>query len=110
MGKNIFDQYSLLHFATGIIFYFWGFSLKAWFLLHLFFEIIENTPQGINFINNYFNGIWPGGKPYSDNFINIVSDNIFAVLGWIFAYLVDYYGNRYGWYEGHLTNNLQINY
>lgn len=111
MGKNIIDQYSLLHFAAGIVVYFWGMSLETWFILHLLFEIIENTSQGIYFINHYFKNIWPGGKPYPDNYINIISDNVFAVLGWLIAYFMDYYGNKYGLYEGHLTNKnkLQLN-
>ena len=102
MGKNIIDQYSLLHFAVGIVVYFWGINLKTWTFLHILFEIIENTEYGIYFINTYFKNIWPGGKPYADSYINIISDNLFGLLGWYVAYLVDYYGNYAGLYERHI--------
>ena len=53
MGTKIVDQFSLLHFAVGIVVYFWDISLLLWFVLHTMFELIENTPQGIYFINHY---------------------------------------------------------
>lgn len=62
MGNKLFDQYTYLHFATGIIVYFWNISLFNWIILHSFFEFIENTTFGINIINKYFT-YWPGGKP-----------------------------------------------
>ena len=30
MGPKFFDQYTYLHFAVGIIAYFWNISLKKW--------------------------------------------------------------------------------
>lgn len=100
MGTKIFDQYTILHFATGIIAYFWGFSLPLFFIIHTAFEILENTPQGINFINNYFT-IWPGGKPQANSTINRIGDTIGAIAGWYLSYLLDYYGKKFNWY----TNN-----
>ena len=32
------DQYSYLHFASGIIAYFWGVKLKLWIILHVLYE------------------------------------------------------------------------
>ena len=98
MGVNFIDQYSLLHFATGIIAYFWGISLINYTIIHILFEIIENTSHGMNFINNQFANIWPGGKPYSDSFINSTGDTIFGMLGWLVAYIVDYYGKKHNLY------------
>ena len=43
MGKKLLDQYSYLHFAVGIVIYFWGINLKNWFILHVVFEIVENS-------------------------------------------------------------------
>ena len=71
MGTKLIDQYTYLHFATGIIFYYWGVSLKTGLLLHTIFELVENSDLGMLFINSYF-GIWPGGKPYADTFINSI--------------------------------------
>jgi len=91
MGLQFFDQFSVLHLAVGIVVYFWGMSLKTWFVLHTIFEILENTPQGMKFITDNFK-LWPGGKSHPDSLLNVVGDTVFAILGWIIAkYLDDYY-------------------
>ena len=54
MGFNVFDQYTYLHFAVGIVVYFWGVSLPAWVIFHSLYEIFEITPMGIEFINKIF--------------------------------------------------------
>ena len=97
MGEQLFDQYSLLHFASGIIAYFFGISWALWFLIHTIFEFTENTELGISFINSRLN-FWPGGKPRADAFINSVGDTISAVIGWFTAYLIDRIGSSRGWY------------
>ena len=102
MGTKIFDQYTLLHFATGVIAYFWGLSLPLFFVIHTAFEILENTKQGINFINRYFT-FWPGGKPQANHIINRIGDTIGAISGWYLSYLLDHYGKKYKWYTPHLT-------
>ena len=96
MGTKIVDQFSLLHFAVGIVVYFWDISLLLWFVLHTMFELIENTPQGIYFINHYIY-FWPGGKPKAETAINTIGDTIFAMLGWIVAY-----------YTTQLANSLKL--
>lgn len=85
MGVNFTDQFSLLHFATGIIAYFWEITLLNWFFLHLIYEIFTNTNYGIYFINHYT--FWPGGKLNYDSLINILGDQVWALIGWLFAYL-----------------------
>lgn len=90
MGKQFFDQYSILHMATGIIAYFFGIELFHWIIIHFIFEYIENTTFGINIINSLFKNIWPGGKEEADNFLNsMIGDNFFAILGWCIAYYFD---------------------
>ena len=88
MGYQYFDQYTYLHFATGIVVYFWNISLLNWVILHTIFEIFENTQMGMNIINQYI-VFWPGGKPESDTSINSVGDTFGAVLGWLTAYYLD---------------------
>lgn len=88
MGVRLFDQYSILHFAVGVIAYFWDISFFTIIVLHIFFEIVENTPVGMNIINTYFTR-WPGGKPYPDNLQNSISDTIFAGIGWVISYKLD---------------------
>ncbi len=102
MGLYLADQYSLLHIAVGIIMYFWNFSLFYAFLLHLLFEIGENTKIGMKLINQLY--YWPGGKPSADSITNILGDNLFFILGWLLAYSTDYAGKIWGWYPMHITN------
>lgn len=87
MGKTFFDKFSYLHFGVGLIVYYWGLSLVNWIIIHFLFEIIENTKYGIFFIDKYFT-LWPGGKKFPDSYINIFSDNIFAIIGWVSSYII----------------------
>ncbi len=102
MGKNFIDQYSLLHFAVGIVGYFWGISFMAFMVIHILFEFMENTEYGMRVINTSMKNVWPGGKPYADSSINTFGDSVWGGLGWLFASMVDNYGNRYGLYEKHI--------
>jgi hypothetical protein len=86
MGFNFIDQYSLLHFAFGIIAYFFGIKFHIWLIIHLMFELIENSELGIKYINTWFKPIWPGGKDSQDALINSTGDQIFAMCGWLIAY------------------------
>jgi hypothetical protein len=101
MGFRCFDQYTYLHFAVGIVVYFWNISLLNLIILHTIFEFLENTQIGINIINQYI-VFWPGGKPKSDTIINSVGDTIGSVLGWVSAYYLDKLGNNYKWYDLHI--------
>lgn len=106
MGNRLFDQYTYLHFAFGIVVYFWNISLVFWLILHTIFEIVENTPYGMAFINKYVTW-WPGGKPRPDAIINSVGDTIGAIIGWVSAYYIDKLGNKYGYYDnGYYDNDL----
>jgi hypothetical protein len=88
MGTYAIDQYSLLHFAVGIVAYFWGISAVSVLVLHVVFELVENTPMGMNFINTYI-PFWPGGKPYADSVLNQVSDTLMTMIGWILSQRLD---------------------
>ena len=103
MGLYFADQYSLLHIAVGIIMYFWNFSLLSAFILHMLFELGENTKIGMTLINQL--RYWPGGKPQSDSILNILGDNVFFVVGWGLAYGLDKMGGAFGWYPMHIKQN-----
>ena len=96
-----FDQYSYLHFACGIIAYYWNLSFNNWLVLHTLFELLENSQFGMNFINTKLT-FWPGGKPRSDNLINIIGDTIFTLIGWYSSYYLDTVGNKYNLYKLHI--------
>ena len=90
MGTQLFDQFSYLHFASGIIAYFWNIQLKHWMIIHILFELIENTKLGMYFINEIL-PLWPGEKNHPDSLLNsFISDNLFALLGWLSAQFIDH--------------------
>jgi hypothetical protein len=93
MGYKLIDQYSLLHFSSGCIAFFFGIKLLNWIILHTIFEIIENSPKGVHFIDTYLT-FWPGGKKAPDNLKNSLSDLIFAIIGYVIAYTLDKYYNK----------------
>lgn len=84
MGKTLLDEYSLLHFATGVIARHWAVGFWLFILAHSLFEYLENTPKGMQFITTYFT-LWPGGKSSPDTLLNQVGDTITAGLGWLAA-------------------------
>ena len=94
MGYRYFDKYTYLHFAVGVVVYFWNISLMNWVILHTIFEFLENTQMGVNIINRYI-VFWPGGKPKSDTIENNIGDTFGSVLGWLSAYYLDKLVNNY---------------
>lgn len=84
MGIHFTDKFSLLHFAVGIVAQYWNISFLQWFVIHLIYEYLENTKQGMFLINKIT--LWPGGKPSADTMVNRVGDQFYALLGWLFAY------------------------
>jgi hypothetical protein len=102
MGYQLLDQYSLLHFATGIVIYFWNIPFLFAILGHMLFEYVENTKGGMAFINKYIIDpgyfSWPGGKHEADSGLNQLGDNITFALGFALAAFLDVVGTRNNWY------------
>ena len=96
MGRYLFDQYTLLHAATGVVAYFFAVPLRWWVLGHTAFELSENTHAGMRLINAL--PVWPGGKPRADTWTNMLGDTLGAVLGWYVAAVVDSTGEQRHWY------------
>jgi len=87
MGVFFIDTYSLLHFATGIILYYFGFSFLLMTIIHIIFEVVENSNYGMMIIRNI--KIWPGGKETADTLINNLGDQFYASLGWLLSYYIN---------------------
>lgn len=87
MGSIFFDEFTLLHFATGIVAQYWSMPLWLWILVNIVYEWIENTKWGMHFITHNFK-LWPGGKLESDTMVNRISDIFSGILGWLVAYWV----------------------
>lgn len=105
MGYLLIDQYTLLHFAVGVVAYFWYFRFWTAFGLHFVFEIVENTPLGMVFLNKYFpkDGLfrWPGDKVAPDSLLNFIGDNGAFAFGYLLAKVFDEMSNSQGWYYKH---------
>lgn len=82
--KPFYDKFSLCHFAVGIIFRYFNISLMLSTILHIIFEIVENSELGIYIHHNYL-PFWPGGKHAADGIINSTGDTVFFMLGWLVA-------------------------
>ena len=98
MGNQFLDQYSLLHFASGVGAYFFGVPPVEWLIAHVAFELVENTESGMRFINQNLTW-WPGGKPKADAGLNMLGDNLSAMVGWWAASQLDAEGKRRDWYS-----------
>jgi hypothetical protein len=88
MGELFTDKYSIYHFSSGVIAYYCGISFAKWFIIHMIFEVIENSrlQQELNKIQ-----IWPGRKPGPDTFINSMGDQCYTMMGWCIGYAVNKY-------------------
>jgi membrane glycosyltransferase len=80
MGKEWIDEYTPLHFAVGILSYYWGISLFTLTVLHILFELLENTEKGMQMIRSF--PLWPGGKTHADSYVNQMSDTLASIVGW----------------------------
>ena len=102
MGKQLMDQYSLLHAAVGVLAYFWKIPLWLGLFVHAVFEWAENTDWGVWFLNTYIIQpgwfAWPGGKYGADAVINQVGDTATFGVGWALAAWLDRLGIQRGWY------------
>jgi hypothetical protein len=102
MGYRFTDQFSLLHFAVGVVMYYLNFSFFGSVLKHILFEYLENTEKGMELINKYiikpgyFH--WPGGKHKADSLINMIGDTVYFSIGWGISYMLDIYGSKNNWY------------
>lgn len=94
MGIYFTDKYSLLHFSSGVIAYYWNISFIYWFIFHALYEFIENIPTIVKLIDKI--KYWPGGKKTSDLLINNIGDQFYAIIGWIFThYFLNYFYHGY---------------
>ena len=88
MGEYFTDNFSILHFASGIIFYYFGISFSTSFVAHLLFEAIENQDFAMDIISK--TRWWPGGKDKADSVVNSLGDQFYFCLGWLVSKYLDY--------------------
>lgn len=100
-NHQIFDIYSVSHFNTGVIIYFfdlfliskYGNFLKKKTKLNIItisltlFEITENTPRGIE----SFTGIKDYSYYSGDSIVNIIGDIYIAIMGYFISVVIQKY-------------------
>ena len=97
--SKIVDRYTYLHFAAGIIAYYWGFTLIEWISVHIILDIFQRTELGKK-VTKFILRIWPESPDLSsESYLNILGDSTFTVLGWCSAYLLDKLLQKVGLYE-----------
>jgi hypothetical protein len=69
-------------------------SILMILLIHIMFEILENTTAGMGIINTI--KFRPSGKPTADSIINQTGDTISSIIGWYSAYYLDKIGESRG--------------
>ena len=93
MGKHFFDYFSISHFIGGMILQRMDLSRVDAYSLHVFFELFENY-----IFVPYFGGrcisikhLLPitDCKTKPDSLINMISDQIFFMIGFEFAKLIN---------------------
>lgn len=83
-NKYLITKYSIGHFLLGIIWRIFSKNEKLFLFLHSLFEIIENTPFGLEFFQR--NTVWT--EYTGDSLGNSIFDIIFGQLGFYIADLI----------------------
>lgn len=82
------DQYSLIHMAVGILFYFWKISFFLSTLTQATFMLLNNSEEGSKLFSRYAPQ-YPYTAKKHDSWINMVGDNMSFNFGWLLASAVD---------------------
>ena len=85
MGDKIIDKWTLVHFIVGMIANILKLPISLFIILHIIFEIWENTKDRMCVINNTLYRVFPlGFKTEPDSIINRISDILAGTAGWLF--------------------------
>ena len=75
MNHSWYDQFTYLHFASGVLFFFWKMKLQQVVVLHLLFQCVDF--------------LWWKKKFDKKFFFNFLGDNAATIIGWYSAFLVN---------------------
>jgi hypothetical protein len=107
--QALLDQYSLLHFAVGVLLFFGRFSFLLATLTHATFSLLYNNDAGYSFIKRYA-AWWPGSKR-ADSYYNMLGDNLSFNAGWLVASVCDSWlatgDAKREWYETYRGNHSE---
>lgn len=99
--QPLFDKFSLLNGAVGVLVYYAKISFLLATLAHAAISLLYSSEGGYSFIKKYASW-WPGNKR-PDSFYNVLGDNISFMSGWLLASGVDSAtssgDNANQWYE-----------
>jgi hypothetical protein len=86
-GDALFSQYSLLHFAMGLIIFFTKVPLLLATLAYTAFLLVHHSEEGSRFMSKFV-PMWPGGKR-SEDYLPILGDILAFDAGWLAASAAD---------------------
>ncbi len=86
MDQYAFDEYSVVHFAIGVLTYQSGFSFVTLAIVYSIFKIFSNVSLGMYVIDTYITPLL-GYKLFPESFKNIGTDLAMCLLGWLVGYL-----------------------
>ena len=86
MDQYAFDEYSIVHFAIGVLTFQAGFSFVTLAIVYAIFKIFSNMSLGMYVIDTYVTPLL-GYKLFPESFKNIGSDLGMCFLGWLIGFL-----------------------
>jgi len=87
MDQYAFDEYSVVHFAIGLLTFQAGFSFLTLAIVYAIFKVFSNVSLGMYVIDTYVTPLL-GYKLFPESFKNIGSDLGMCFLGWLVGFLV----------------------
>ena len=87
MDQYAFDEYSVVHFAIGLLTFQAGFSFLTLAIVYAIFKIFINVSVGMYVVDTYITPLL-GYKLFPESFKNIGSDLGMCFLGWLVGFLV----------------------
>jgi hypothetical protein len=86
MDQYAFDEFSVVHFAIGVLTFQAGFSFLTLAIIYSIFKIFSNVSLGMYVIDTYVTPLL-GYKLFPESFKNIGSDLGMCFLGWLVGFL-----------------------
>jgi hypothetical protein len=86
MDQYGLDEYSLVNFAAGLLWYQAGFSFMSLLIVFGIFKLLGNTSMGLYLVDKYLTPI-TGYKLTSESYQNIGLDLGFCFAGWMAGHL-----------------------
>jgi hypothetical protein len=86
MDQYAIDEYSMINFTVGLLWYQAGFSFISLLVVYSIFKLVGNTSIGLYYVDKYLTPI-TGFKLHSESYKNMFMDLGFCFSGWMLGHL-----------------------